>query len=91
MTSTPKTPLMNPLFRLQYEKVQDGYVLLFPEGMIKLNPSASEILTLVDGVRTTDDIAVALRKAFPDAPEDLEDDVATFLQHAEEKKWVVYD
>lgn len=82
---------MNPLFRLQYEKVQDGYVLLFPEGMIKLNPSASEILTLVDGVRSTDDIAAALIKAFPDAPEDLEEDVTVFLQHAEEKKWVVYD
>ncbi|CAD5260630.1 PqqA binding protein [Alteromonas sp. 38] len=91
MTNKSNTPSMNPLFRLQYEKVQDGYVLLFPEGMIKLNPSASEILTLVDGVRSTEDIAVALRKAFPDAPEDLEEDVTVFLQHAEEKKWVVYD
>ena len=86
MTNKSNTPSMNPLFRLQYEKVQDGYVLLFPEGMIKLNPSASEILTLVDGVRSTDDIAAALRKAFPDAPEDLEEDVTVFLQHAEEKK-----
>ena len=91
MTNKSNTPSMNPLFRLQYEKVQDGYVLLFPEGMIKLNPSASEILTLVDGVRSTDDIVAALRKAFPDAPEDLEEDVTVFLQHAEEKKWVVYD
>ena len=91
MTNKSNTPSMNPLFRLQYEKVQDGYVLLFPEGMIKLNPSASEILTLVDGVRSTDDIAAALRKAFHDAPEDLEEDVTVFLQHAEEKKWVVYD
>ena len=33
MTNKSNTPSMNPLFRLQYEKVQDGYVLLFPEGM----------------------------------------------------------
>ena len=91
MTSTTSTPSMNPLFRLQYEKVQDGYVLLFPEGLIKLNPSASEILKLVDGGRTIDEITSTLKAAFPDAPADLDDDVRTFLQHAEDKKWVIYD
>ena len=27
--------------RLQYEPAQQGWVLLFPEGMVKLNPSAA--------------------------------------------------
>ena len=32
------------MFRLQFEPVQDCWVLLYPEGMIKLNASAAEIL-----------------------------------------------
>lgn len=85
-----KAPKLNRLFRLQFEKAQDCHVLLFPEGMIKLNPSAAEILTRVDGVKTQQEICDELRAAFPDAPEDLDEDVKAFLLHAEEKKWVVY-
>ena len=36
-------------FRLQFEPAQGCHVLLYPEGMIKLNDSASEILQQVDG------------------------------------------
>lgn len=85
-----KAPKLNRLFRLQFEKAQDCHVLLFPEGMIKLNPSAAEILTRVDGVKTQQEICDELRVAFPDAPEDLDEDVKAFLLHAAEKKWVVY-
>ena len=81
---------LNPLFRMQYEKAQGCYVLLFPEGMIKLNPSAAEILKRVDGSKTETTICQELRAAFPDAPDDLEDDVRAFLIHAEEKKWIRY-
>ena len=86
-----KTASLNPLFRLQYEKAQGCYVLLFPEGMIKLNPSAAEILKRVDGSNTENAICAELRQAFPDAPEDLEEDVHAFLVHAEQKKWIRYD
>ena len=41
------------------------YVLLFPEGMIKLNPSAAEILKRVDGSNTENVICAELRQAFP--------------------------
>ena len=76
---------------MQYEKAQGCYVLLFPEGMIKLNPSAAEILKRVDGRNTENTICAELRQAFPDAPEDLEEDVHAFLVHAEQKKWIRYD
>lgn len=87
-TSVPK---LNPLFRLQFEKAQDCYVLLFPEGMIKLNSSAAEILTRIDGQKNHAEICAQLRNAFPDAPSELESDVNEFLIHAETKKWVIYD
>ena len=76
---------------MQYEKAQGCYVLLFPEGMIKLNPSAAEILKRIDGSNTENTICAELRQAFPDAPEDLEEDVHAFLVHAEQKKWIRYD
>ena len=31
-------------FRLQWEPAQESHVLLYPEGMVKLNQSAGEIL-----------------------------------------------
>ena len=34
--------------RFQWEKAQDCFVILFPEGMVKLNASSGEILKLVD-------------------------------------------
>ena len=39
------------LFRLQWEPAQDAHVLLYPEGMVKLNQSAGEILLRCDGTR----------------------------------------
>ena len=45
--------------------------------MIKLNPSAAEILR-VDGSNTENVICAELRQAFPDAPDDLEEDVHAF-------------
>ncbi len=37
-------PRLKKLFRLQWEPAQDAHVLLYPEGMVKLNPSAAQIL-----------------------------------------------
>lgn len=89
--TTDRVASLNPLFRMQYEKAQGCYVLLFPEGMIKLNPSAAEILKRVDGSNTENAICIELRQAFPDAPDDLEEDVHVFLVHAQQKLWIRYD
>jgi len=35
--------------RLQWEPAQDAHVLLYPEGMVKLNQSAGEIMRRCDG------------------------------------------
>lgn len=47
-----KIPALRRGFRFQFEPAQQCHVLLYPEGMIKLNDSASEILKRVDGART---------------------------------------
>ena len=38
------SPSLSAMFRLQWEEVQQSWVLLYPEGMVKLNGSAGEIM-----------------------------------------------
>ena len=80
-------PRLRRGFRFQWEPVQNGYVLLYPEGMVKLNESAGAILREIDGQRTVQDIVDALENAFPEAGP-LVGDVNEFLQHACEQHWI---
>ena len=73
--------------RFQWEEAQSCYVILFPEGMVKLNGGAGEVLNLVDGKRSVADIVTELKAKFPDAP-DLEQDIIGMLELAIEKAWL---
>jgi pyrroloquinoline quinone biosynthesis protein D len=79
-------PTIERGFRLQWEPAQNAHVLLYPEGMIKLNGSAGEILKRCDGVATLADITADLERAF--ATSNLSDDVLRFVIMAVEKKWL---
>jgi pyrroloquinoline quinone biosynthesis protein D len=46
--------------RLRYDEVREEHVLLIPEGVVRLNPTAAEVLELCDGERSLDDIVGAL-------------------------------
>jgi len=82
----PEQPKLNRLFRLQYEEAQKTHVLLYPEGMVKLNQSASEILLLCDGTRTVADIVAALEAKFN--AKGLEPDVRSMLEEATRRNWL---
>ena len=73
--------------RFQWEKAQDCYVILFPEGMVKLNGGAGEVLNLVDGVATVATIIKLLIDKFPDAP-NLEGDIIGMIELGLEKAWI---
>jgi pyrroloquinoline quinone biosynthesis protein D len=79
-------PALGHGFRLQWEPAQKAHVLLYPEGMVKLNGSAGEILKRCDGVRTVAQIVSDLETAF--ATTGLMEDVTRFMSHAVEKRWV---
>jgi len=81
------TPRLAPMFRLQFEPAQDSWVLLYPEGLVKLNGPASEILKRCDGKTTVPDITADLERAF--SATDLRGDVDDFLRHADEQHWIV--
>lgn len=82
----PQHPKLNRLFRLQYEDAQKTHVLLYPEGMVKLNQSASEILLLCDGTRTVTQIVAALEAKFN--AEGLQADVQSMLEEAVRRNWL---
>jgi pyrroloquinoline quinone biosynthesis protein D len=79
-------PAIGRGFRLQWEPAQNAFVLLYPEGMIKLNASAGEILKRCDGAATVDEITASLEAAF--STQGLEADVRAFVGMAHEKHWV---
>jgi pyrroloquinoline quinone biosynthesis protein D len=86
MSALPEKPLLNRRFRMQYEPAQQAHVLLYPEGMVRLNQSAAEILKRCDGNATIDEIIAQLEAAFDTTG--LRDDVLGMLSHAQEKDWI---
>ena len=73
-------------FRLQWEEAQDCHVLLYPEGMVKLNRSAGEILTRCTGTASVAEIVADLETAF--GATGLRPDVEAFLDMARQQRWV---
>ena len=73
-----------PHHRFQWEKAQDCYVILFPEGMVKLNGRAGEVLNLVNDNLSVEKITEALTKKFPDA-DGIDNDIIGMIEMALEK------
>jgi len=73
-------------FRLQWEEVQQAWVLLYPEGLVKLNGSAGEIMRRLDGEKTVQDVVEELERSFEAAG--LTADVLEFLTLAQGRGWV---
>ena len=73
--------------RLSYDDVREEHVLLIPEGAVRLNPTAAEVLELCDGERSLDDIAGALSARYDGA--DVRDDVVELVDAMAQKGLVV--
>lgn len=76
-----------PHHRFQWEEAQQSYVILFPEGMVKLHGGAGEILKRLDGKATVGDIVADLKATFPDA-DDIESDIIGMFELAVSKAWL---
>jgi len=84
--SADSRPAIPRGLKLQWEPAQDAHVLLYPEGMVKLNGSAGAILARCDGVRTVAEIVADLESAF--STPGLTDDVTAFVALALERRWL---
>ena len=86
--STAAQPRIGAGFRLQWEPVQNCHVLLYPEGMVKLNPSAGEIMKRCDGRLSVAAIVADLEQAFN--AKGLEGEVLAFVELAAKQHWLIW-
>ena len=98
MKPTANTPAVAPMsepadrpkvarhFRLQWEEAQTSWVLLYPEGMVKLSQSAGEIMRRCDGAHTVGAIVSELEVAFN--AQGLSGEVHAFLDLARKQRWI---
>ncbi|PCI70939.1 MAG: pyrroloquinoline quinone biosynthesis peptide chaperone PqqD [Piscirickettsiaceae bacterium] len=77
---------LSPTYRLQWEKAQDMFVLLYPEGLIELNQSSAEILQVCKDGNTLADIVTRLEEKF--STTGLENDIINFLNTALDNGWI---
>lgn len=66
-------------------------MVLYPEGMIRVQGTGLHILELCDGQRTIEEIVAALREKYGAGdPEKINEDVAGFLETLQRKRIVDY-
>jgi coenzyme PQQ biosynthesis protein PqqD len=73
--------------RLQWDEVREQHLLVFPEGVVTLNPSAAEVLDLCDGTRTHGEIIAELSARYSGS--DVSGDVAQLLGALSERGLVI--
>jgi pyrroloquinoline quinone biosynthesis protein D len=75
--------------RLHYDEKRERHVLLYPEGLVVLNPTGTDILRLCDGVRPVGEIVSELERRY--SVEGIEADVRGFLHGLALKGLVTYE
>ena len=53
--------------RLQYDDVRQEHLLLVPEGAVRLNETAAQVLALCDGEHSLEEIAAAISARYAGA------------------------
>lgn len=78
-------------FRLQWEAAQDCFVILYPEGMVKLNQAAGLVLNrCCKENQSLNQTVEGLAKEYEQEPQSIMDDVQEFLRIAHDNRWIEY-
>jgi len=81
-------PILRSLYRLQWEEAQQAWVLLYPEGMVRVNGPAAEILKRCIGTTNVGVLVDDLERAFNATG--LQEDVQEFLSEAASRGWIEF-
>lgn len=81
-------PRLCPQYVFRWEASQDAHILLYPEGLIKLNPAAAEILKRCDGERNAQAIIDDLSASYPEHADAIAIDTHAFLDAGFKKGWL---
>jgi len=74
-------------YRFQFEPAQNAFVILYPEGMIKLNDSAGAIGQHINGQQNVAAIVALLKQQFGNIAE-IEQDVVDYMRVAQQQYWI---
>jgi pyrroloquinoline quinone biosynthesis protein D len=74
--------------RVDKDKLTGKPVVLFPEGVLILNPTGEAIVSLCDGERTFDTICETLAGKFSTTPSAIAADVAEYLERLRVKNLI---
>jgi pyrroloquinoline quinone biosynthesis protein D len=78
---------LDPNYHFRWEEPQQAHVLLYPEGIVKLNPTAASILEQCADGRSIADVAKELSRRYHGSGP-LNRDVLKFLEVAHAKGWI---
>ncbi len=81
-------PRLSPHYVFRWEASQDAHILLYPEGLIKLNDSAGAVLARCDGRTAVGAIIAALQAVFPGTDADVAAGARAFIALAWGKGWL---
>ena len=86
LSAEPHRLVANPLIVLR-EEFDDWAILFDPDsgGAFGLNPTSVFIWKLLDGNRTSDEIAAEVHKVMEAVPDTASDDVCRFLQSLQDR------
>lgn len=79
---------IHPTFLFRWEASQNAHVLLYPEGIVKLNRTGGDILSLCDGSASVNEIIDELGKRYDAERDVIAKSVIQFLEVSHAKGWI---
>ena len=76
---------IDPVYLFRWEEPQQAHVLLYPEGIVKVNETGAAILKLCNGINTVAEIVFELNDKYTT---DVTDSIYKFLEVAHAKGWI---
>jgi pyrroloquinoline quinone biosynthesis protein D len=77
---------LNPTHHFRWEEPQKAHVLLYPEGIVKLNETAAAIIEAATGAASIGAAVADITARYERA--DLEPKIIAFLEDARAKGWI---
>jgi len=74
-----------PMYLFRWEEPQQSHILLYPEGVVKLNETGAEIIKYCDGNHSAEEIITTLNAIYTI---DVSESVYKFLEVSYAKGWI---
>src|SRR5579862_8508071 len=85
LPSADMRPKLSSRARLQTDKVTGKPIVLYPEGVLILNPTGHAIVSLCTGNDTFQEIVAKLAERYKKSPEEISPQVADYLNRLRER------